>query len=110
VVNAAPDHRIMREEVSGPVVAAVPFKSVEEVVAAANHTTYGLAAGVWTRDLQQAHQVAHALKAGTVWVNTYHVYDNALPFGGYKQSGWGRELGKDALEHYTETKSVVAAL
>lgn len=110
VVNTAPDHRIMREEVFGPVVAAVPFKSVEEVVAAANHTTYGLAAGVWTRDLQKAHRVAHALKAGTVWINTYHVYDNALPFGGYKQSGWGRELGKDALEHYTETKSVVAAL
>jgi phenylacetaldehyde dehydrogenase len=110
VVNTAPDHRIMREEVFGPVVAAVPFKSVEEVIVAANHTSYGLAAGVWTSDLQQAHRVAHALKAGTVWVNTYHVYDNALPFGGYKQSGWGRELGKDALEHYTETKSVIAAL
>jgi phenylacetaldehyde dehydrogenase len=110
VVQTEPTHRIVREEVFGPVVAAVPFESVEEVISAANNTTYGLAAGIWTRDVHKAHQVAHALKAGTVWINTYHVYDNALPFGGYKQSGWGRELGKDALEHYTETKSVVTAL
>jgi phenylacetaldehyde dehydrogenase len=110
VVGTAPAHRIVREEVFGPVVATIPFNTVEEVVSTANDTSYGLAAAVWTRDVQKAHQVAHALKAGTVWVNTYHVYDNALPFGGYKQSGWGRELGRDALEHYTETKSVVMAL
>ncbi|MBX3745993.1 MAG: aldehyde dehydrogenase family protein [Verrucomicrobiae bacterium] len=110
LLQTNPGHRIVREEVFGPVVAAIPFREVEDVIAAANDTTYGLAAGVWTRDVQKAHRVAHALHAGTVWVNTYHVYDNALPFGGYKQSGWGRELGNDALENYTETKSVVVAL
>jgi phenylacetaldehyde dehydrogenase len=110
IVHADPAYSIMREEVFGPVVAATPFDSLEEVIPLANDTTYGLAAAVWTRDIQKAHQIAHALKAGTVWINTYHVYDNALPFGGYKQSGWGRELGKDALEHYTETKSIVTAL
>lgn len=110
VLQTSPGHRIIREEVFGPVVAAIPFQSVDEVVAAANDTAYGLAAAVWTRDVQKAHEVAHALKAGTVWVNAYNVFDNALPFGGYKQSGWGRELGRDALEHYTETKSVIVGL
>jgi phenylacetaldehyde dehydrogenase len=110
VLNTNPGHRIIREEVFGPVVAAIPFHDFEEVVTMANDTTYGLAAGVWTRDVQKAHRVARALQAGTVWVNTYHVYDNALPFGGYKQSGWGRELGRDALDPYTETKSVVLGL
>ena len=110
VLKTEAKHQIMREEVFGPVVAVTPFSSVEEVVAAANDTNYGLAAGVWTRDVQKAHQIAHALKAGTVWINTYHVWDNALPFGGYKQSGWGCELGQHALDHYTETKSVVLAL
>jgi phenylacetaldehyde dehydrogenase len=110
VIKTDPQQRIMREEVFGPVVAATPFDSIDEVIAQANDTTYGLAAAVWTRDVQAAHRIAHALKAGTVWVNTYHVYDNALPFGGYKQSGWGRELGENSLDAYTETKSIVIRL
>jgi phenylacetaldehyde dehydrogenase len=110
IVNPNPVSRIMREEIFGPVVAATPFESIDEVIAAANDTTYGLAAGIWTRDIHKAHRLAHALKAGTVWINTYHVYDSALPFGGYKQSGWGRELGRNALENYTESKSVVSRL
>ena len=74
------------------------------------HTNYGLAAGVWTSDLTKAHRTAKALRAGTVWINCYNVFDAALPFGGYKQSGWGREMGAEALELYTEVKSVVTLL
>jgi phenylacetaldehyde dehydrogenase len=110
VVKTAGNHRIMREEVFGPVVAVTPFRAIDDVLTMANDTAYGLAAGVWTRDIQKAHRIAHALQAGTVWVNTYHVFDNTLPFGGYKQSGWGRELGREALEPYAETKSIVVAL
>lgn len=110
ILQTNPSHRIMREEVFGPVVAASPFHSLEEIIEEANDTTYGLSAGVWTNDVKKAHRVAHALKAGTVWINTYHMYDNALPFGGYKQSGWGRELGRNSLDAYLETKSVVTAL
>jgi acyl-CoA reductase-like NAD-dependent aldehyde dehydrogenase len=97
---------IAKEEIFGPVLAVLPFDDVADVVAAANATAYGLAAGVWTRDVGKAHRVAKAIKAGTVWVNTYNVYDPALPFGGYKQSGFGRELGIEALDAYLETKSV----
>ena len=101
-----PEMRIAREEIFGPVVAVLPFEGVEDAVAQANATAYGLAAGVWTRDVAKAHRVARAIKAGTVWINTYNLYDPALPFGGFKQSGFGRELGLEALDAYLETKSV----
>jgi phenylacetaldehyde dehydrogenase len=99
--------RIAREEIFGPVVAAIPFSDEEDLVAKANSTIYGLVAGVWTRDVARAHRVAHALKAGTVYVNCYHIVDPVTPWGGYKQSGWGRELGPYALDLYTELKNVI---
>ncbi|HEY6140392.1 MAG TPA: aldehyde dehydrogenase family protein [Thermoanaerobaculia bacterium] len=98
--------RIAREEIFGPVLATIRFKDAEDAVAKGNATVYGLAAAVWTRDVAKAHRVARAVKAGTVWVNTYNLYDPALPFGGFKESGFGRDQGKDALEKYTQTKSV----
>ncbi len=97
---------IAREEIFGPVVAAMPFDDLDDLIAKANDTTYGLAAGVWTQDLKKAHYVAHGIKAGTIWVNCYNVFDAASPFGGYKQSGIGREMGSYALDNYTEVKSV----
>jgi acyl-CoA reductase-like NAD-dependent aldehyde dehydrogenase len=100
------DMKITKEEIFGPVVCAIPFKDIDEVAAAGNDTTYGLAAAVWTRDIAKAHRMAETLKAGTVWVNCYNVFDAASPFGGYKQSGFGREMGKAALELYTQIKSV----
>src|SRR6266550_1350913 len=99
--------RIAREEIFGPVLAAIPFSDEDDLVAKANSTIYGLVAGVWTRDVARAHRVAHALKAGTVYVNCYHVVDAVTPWGGYKQSGWGRELGPYALDLYTEIKNVI---
>ncbi len=104
--DVKPDMKVIREEIFGPVVCAIPFKDVEEVAAAGNDTTYGLAAAVWTRDIQKAHRMAETLRAGTVWINCYNVFDAASPFGGYKQSGFGREMGKAALEMYTQVKSV----
>ena len=101
---------IVREEIFGPVVVAESFTGVEELVTRANQTQYGLAAGIWTRDVSKAHRIAAALKAGTVWGNCYNIFDSALPFGGYKQSGWGREMGHEVLEQYTETKAVVIGL
>jgi phenylacetaldehyde dehydrogenase len=110
ITGVNPRMSIVREEIFGPVVVAEPFTSVEEVVARGNNSQYGLAAGVWTRDISKAHRIAAALKAGTVWVNCYNIFDSALPFGGYKQSGWGREMGHEVLEHYTQTKAVVVGL
>ncbi len=104
--DVTPAMTIAREEIFGPVLAAIEFADVDEAIALANDSIYGLAAGVWTRDIKKAHYVASKLKAGTVWVNTYNVYDTAAPFGGYKQSGFGREMGQHALEHYTQVKTV----
>jgi phenylacetaldehyde dehydrogenase len=110
LVDVQPEMKVVREEIFGPVVTAMPFSEPEEVVGAANHTVYGLAAAVWTRDISKAHLMAAKLRAGTVWINCYNVFDPALPFGGYKQSGWGREMGHAGLESYTETKAVCAQL
>jgi aldehyde dehydrogenase (NAD+) len=100
------DMRIAQEEIFGPVVALIPFKDEDDAVLQGNDTFYGLAAGVWTRDVSKAHRVARAIRAGTVWVNCYNVFDVMAPFGGYKQSGYGRELGRHALDLYTQVKSV----
>ncbi len=108
--GVANDMRIAREEIFGPVLATIPFKDAEDAAAKANATVYGLAAAVWTKDVKKAHTIARRLKAGTVWVNAYNLYDNALPFGGYKQSGFGRECGASAIEHYTQLKSVWVSL
>ena len=101
-----PGHTIAREEIFGPVLAVIPVRDEEEAIAVANQSEYGLAAAIWTRDVKKAHRMARAIKAGTVWVNTYNLYDSTMPFGGYKHSGFGRELGKHALAMYTQIKSV----
>jgi aldehyde dehydrogenase (NAD+) len=98
--------KIAREEIFGPVLSVIPFKSVDDGIAEGNATTYGLAAAVWTRDVTKALKAARAIRAGTVWVNAYNLFDAALPFGGFKESGFGREMGSAGLEHYTETKTV----
>ncbi|ACV59510.1 aldehyde dehydrogenase family protein [Alicyclobacillus acidocaldarius] len=108
--NVRDDMTIAREEIFGPVVAAMPFEDLDEVIARANDTEYGLAAGVWTENIRNAHYIASKLKAGTVWVNCYNVFDAAAPFGGYKQSGIGREMGSYALNNYTEVKDVWISL
>ena len=102
--------KIAREEIFGPVLCAIRFRDADEAVRIANGTVYGLVAAVWTRDVQLAHRMAAEIKAGTVWINTYNAFDSASPFGGYKQSGFGRDLGADALEQYTNVKSVWVAL
>ncbi len=100
------DMTIAREEIFGPVLASIEFGDIDEAVRLANETPYGLASAVWTRDIAKAHRVARKLQAGTVWINTYNNYDPAAAFGGYKMSGYGRELSLHAIEHYTQVKSV----
>jgi aldehyde dehydrogenase (NAD+) len=104
--DVRPEMTIARDEIFGPVLASIEFADIDEAIAKANDTQYGLAAGIWTRDIKKAHYVARKLQAGTVWINTYNVYDTAAPFGGYKHSGFGREMSAHALEHYTQIKSV----
>jgi aldehyde dehydrogenase (NAD+) len=106
LVDVDSSFSVYREEIFGPVVVATPFNAERGVTAAANDTPYGLAASVWTRDITKAHRTARQIKAGTVWINCHNAFDAAMPFGGYKQSGWGRELGAAAIDAYTEQKSV----
>jgi aldehyde dehydrogenase (NAD+) len=104
--GVTPEMTIAREEIFGPVLGVTSFRDAEEAIEIGNRTIYGLAAAVWTQDVRKAHKIAHALRAGTVWINMYHTLDTGSPFGGYKQSGYGRELGKYALDLYTQVKSI----
>jgi phenylacetaldehyde dehydrogenase len=110
LTNTRPEMKVVREEIFGPVVVAAPFSDLDEVAAVANDTPYGLGAGIWTKDISKAHALAKKIRAGSVWINCYNVFDAALPFGGYKQSGWGREMGHEVLEAYTEVKAVTTLL
>jgi phenylacetaldehyde dehydrogenase len=105
--HVKPDMEIVREEVFGPVVAAMPIADLDEAIRIANDTRYGLSASIWTRDMSKAMTAIHGLKAGTVWVNSHNTLDPAAPFGGFKQSGIGREHGRAAIEGYLETKTAI---
>ena len=109
IANTRPDMRVVQEEIFGPVVVAASFDSLDDIAATANDSPYGLGAGIW-KDISKANLLAKKIRAGTVWINCYNVFDAALPFGGYKQSGWGREMGHEALEAYTEVKAVCTQL
>jgi phenylacetaldehyde dehydrogenase len=106
IADVKPSMRVMREEIFGPVALVSSFSDEEEAIAAANDTSFGLAAGVWTRDIKRAHHVAARIQAGVVWVNTYGWFDAAVPYGGFKGSGYGKELGREALDAYLQTKTV----
>ena len=110
LTNTRPDMKVVREEIFGPVLVAAPFSDLDEIAGVANDSEYGLGAGIWTRDISKAHALAKKLRAGTVWINCYNVFDASLPFGGYKQSGWGREMGHEVLNNYTEVKAVTTLL
>ncbi len=112
LTNTTPEMRVVREEIFGPVVCAQPFtdEDLENIARDANNTEFGLAASIWTRDGGVAHKLARKIRSGTVWINCHNVFDAALPFGGYKQSGWGREMGEEVLHNYTEIKAVTTAL
>ena len=112
LTNTKPDMKVVREEIFGPVVCAESFSDadLDRVAREANNTAFGLAASIWTRDLSTAHKMARRIRSGTVWINCHNVFDASLPFGGYKQSGWGREMGEEVLHNYTEVKAVTAAL
>src|ERR1051326_2994703 len=110
LVNTHEKMKVVQEEIFGPVVTAMPYDDVDELIPRANDTVYGLAAAIWTSDISKAHTVAAELRAGTVWINCYNIFDAALPFGGYKQSGWGREMGKDVLAISTDVKPVCPML
>lgn len=114
LTNVTEDMSVVKEEIFGPVVVAMPFSDISDEIAAiakaANNTKYGLAAGIWTKDVAKAQLLAQRIKAGNVWINCYNVFDASLPFGGYKQSGWGREMGPEAIELYTQTKAVTVLL
>ena len=108
--GVTPEMTIAREEIFGPVLAVLTFKDFDEAVRLGNRSMYGLAAGIWTKDVQKAHRAARAIRAGTVWINSYNFYDAGAPFGGFKASGFGRDLGRDALDGYLETKTVWVSL
>jgi len=110
LANPRPQARVVREEIFGPVLTVFPFDDIDQIARTANDTTYGLAAAIWTRDINKAHLLAKRIQAGFVWLNCHYVLDNSLPAGGYKQSGWGRELGPEGLDPYLQTKTVFAAL
>ncbi len=112
LTNTNPNMKVVKEEIFGPVVCAEPFddSDLERIAQTANNTSFGLAASVWTKDISKAHKLAGKIRSGTVWINCHNVFDASLPFGGYKQSGWGREMGGEVLENYTEVKAVTAKL
>jgi phenylacetaldehyde dehydrogenase len=110
LINTHGNMKVVREEIFGPVLVASPFTDLDEIATQANDSEYGLGAGIWTKDISKAHALAKKLRAGTVWINCYNVFDAALPFGGYKQSGWGREMGHEVLNSYTQVKAVTTLL